>query len=361
MATPAKADLPPVDPNTPIPPSVLKNAARAEAIHAQAYPKPDAPQPTPQPAPAADNSPAPPPAPQPVPPPAQSAEPPAPPQPQPAPSNDTYPDKTANLTADQWRHQYLSMRGRYEQAAQSIGALQEQLAETSDQLMRASHQQPRPAAVQPPTAPSAPLITQDEINTYSPELTDFVKRAARDAVMPELQNVHSSVRQVSQRVQQVSTESLYEALATAVPDWQAINVHPRFKAWCGKPDVYSGALRGKLLNAAFQAGNAPRVIAFFKGFLQEEQATGQLQDPSVPPASQPARQPAVSLEMLAAPGRAHPAGGDTQLPVEKPVYSRAQIAAFYNAVRAGSYVGREQEKATLEQSIFLAQREGRVR
>lgn len=360
MATP-ESRLP-IDKDVKVPDSVSKAAAAADAIHAQAYPKQAAPQPNQPPAPAAGDPPAPQPAPQPAPPPAQSAEPPAPQPPQPAPSADAYPDKHANLTADQWRHQYLSMRGRYEQAVQSIGGLQEQLTEMGDELMRVQRA-PQARQPQPAPVPVAPLVTQEEIATYSPELIDVVKRAAREAVMPDLQNVHSSVQQVSQRVQRVSTETVYDALARAVPDWQAININPEFRAWCGLRDVYSGAVRGKLLQAAFQAADAPRVIAFFKGFLAEKQATGQLPNPSAPPQppQAPAPAPALSLEMLVAPGRAHPAGGDTALPVEKPIYSRQQIAAFYTAVRQGVYAGRDQEKQQLEQAIFLAQREGRVR
>jgi hypothetical protein len=105
------------------------------------------------------------------------------------------------------------------------------------------------------------------------------------------------------------------------------------------------------------------VIAFFKGFLAEEQATGQLPDPNVPqPAPQPPRVPAVPLEMLAAPGRAKPNGGDTPAAsADKPVFTRGQISAFYTAVRQGLYAGREAEKNATEAAIFAAQNDGRVR
>lgn len=356
---------PPVDETVKLPASVAAAGARADAIHKQAYANPNpGDQPAPQPAPAAD---APvPPAPQPAPPPAQSQPAPQPdpqPAPQPAPSGDMYPDKTATLTAEQWKHQYLSMKGRYEQSTQSIGVLQEQLTELGDELMRTQQARPQRANPTQQRQPApAPLVTDEEIKTYGPELIDVIQRAARQAVMPDLQNVHNGVQQVNERVQQVSTGNLYTDLDRAVSDWRAINVSDRFKAWCGLRDVYSGQVRGKMLNAAFQAADAPRVIAFFKGFLNEEQTTGQLPDPSgqpQPPAA--ARTPAMTLESLTAPGRAHPAGGDQPLPADKPIFTRAQIAAFYRAVRENQFVGREADKNTTEQAIFAAQRDGRVR
>lgn len=345
----------PVDTDVKLPPGVAAQAAAADEAHKRAYPKQDAPQPTL----------APPPTDQPAP---QPAPPPAPPQasmtsPQPVPPQEPQPTADENLTAEQWRHRYLSMKGRYEQSATAIGSMQEQMAELGDELVRTqqSIRQPQPEP-QRQQAPPQSLVTDEEIKTYGPELIDLVQRAARAAIMPDLRNLHNGVDQVNKRVQGVSANTLYQNLDRHVPTWREINVNPRFKVWCSLRDVYSGALRGKLLNAAFQAADAPRVVAFFNGFLAEEQATGQLPDPSLQPPSPAPRTAAIPLDMLTAPGRAHPAGGDNpNLPVDKPIFTRAQIAAFYADIRRGSYVGRDPEKQQMEQSIFLAQREGRVR
>jgi hypothetical protein len=152
-------------------------------------------------------------------------------------------------------------------------------------------------------------------------------------------------------------------LAAEVPNWKQINTNPRFIAWLGLPDVYSGQVRKAMLNAAFQAASAPRVIAFFKGFIADEVATGHISaaPPTEPQPAAAPRQPAVPLSTLTAPGRAKPATGDTQVPVDKPIYTRTQIAKFYSDVRRGAYLGREQDKATEEAKIFAAQNDGRVR
>lgn len=68
----------------------------------------------------------------------------------------------------------------------------------------------------------------------------------------------------------------------------------------------------------------------------------------------------VPLAKFAAPGRAKTAAG-TSAPAEKPIITRAQIAAFYADIANGKYRGKDAEKAKLEATIFEAQREGRIR
>jgi hypothetical protein len=69
----------------------------------------------------------------------------------------------------------------------------------------------------------------------------------------------------------------------------------------------------------------------------------------------------MQLETLAAPGRARPAPGDSSVPAEKPIYTRAQIANNYALRRRGAFNGRETEWNTLEADMIAAGNEGRVR
>lgn len=339
----------PVDPNVKVPPSVARLAALADAAHKQAYgepqPDPNAPQPAPAPVePAPQFAPAPElqPAPQPE------------PAPQPAPA----PEPVIG-TAEHEHARFLSMQGRFEQSQRSIGSLQTQLEEMGNELVRTQSLLTQPRQQPQPEPQPQRLLTEEDEKTYGPELIDVVKRAAREAVAPELQRVENQTRQVNQRVVQTAQQGVYQSLAEVVPNWQAINNSPEFKRWCSLPDLYSGEIRGKLLNTAFRGANAPRVIAFFKGFIADEVATGAMPAPQAEPVTP--RVAAVPLESLAAPGRAKPATGDTQVPADKPIFTRAQIAGFYANVRKGVYSGRDADKAADEALIFSAQREGRVR
>ena len=109
-----------------------------------------------------------------------------------------------------------------------------------------------------------------------------------------------------------------------------------------------------------QAADAPRVLDFFKRFLDEEVATGQMPAPQPTPPPAPVTA-AIPLTTLAAPGRPNPAPGNTQVPDSKPVYTYQDIKDFYEYVRRGVYAGQEQLKQQIEADIFAAQREGRIR
>ena len=361
------ADIAPADESIVLPESVRRAAAAAEAIHKQAYQTPDAPA-----APAADASaptpaspdrpedrpinivaePAPTP---PVPPVTAQQQPPAPPVVPAAPD-----PATPALPAD-WEHRYNSMKGRYEQASHTIGSMQHQMQEMGDELTRMhallSKTGHNPAA---PNTSTQPLITEEDVKAYGPDLIDVVRRAAVDAVRPELSAVEQEIQKQNQRNSREARQRLYTTITDTIPNWQEINRNPRFLDWLRLRDVYSGAIRQAMLKQAFQGADAPRVIAFFKGFLDEEVATGQVPAPTPEPHAAP-RIAAVPLATLVAPGAARPATGDTQVPVDKPIYTHAQIATFYNDVRRGAYAGRQEVKDRLEHDIFAAQREGRVR
>jgi hypothetical protein len=124
-----------------------------------------------------------------------------------------------------------------------------------------------------------------------------------------------------------------------------------------------------LIANAFEAHDAPRVLRFFNGFLAEEAAAGNPSGFGSEPPQAPAvpsngnggqRQSRVSLERLAAPGRARSGASATAPSSEKPLISTAQISRFYADVAANRYRGREAEKNSLEAMIFEAQRDGRI-
>jgi hypothetical protein len=348
--------LAPIDPNVTVPPGVKAAAEAADAIHKAVYPtEPDPAEQQGDPQPAAE--------------PQQELPLGAPPQPdhQPRP---TVPESGEHGS---WEHRYLAMKGRFDQSQQTLGQMQEQMSELGDELQRTqqalqmaraglvSQPQQRPQRGAPRETPKE--ITPQDVETYGPELIDFVTRAARGAVAPDLDQVNRQVRSTTQAVRQTAQQRMENELDSRLPQWRDINVSARFKQWVGLRDVYSNQLRRNLIGEAAKAADAPRVAAFFQAFLNEEQATGQMPAPQQPPPEAPApRQAAVDLGSLAAPGRAKPASGNgLAVAADKPVFTRAQISHFYSNAGRAAYAGREADRKRDEQALFAAQTEGRVR
>lgn len=351
-----KGNPKPIDPDVKIPEAVRRAAEAAEAAQRAAYPDQVPAAPTPKPPANSDTvviADPPAPAPEPVAPvtPA-SNEPPQPtPQPPPAPASQD----------EDWKHKFNSEHGRRQR-------LEVQLAQSNDRiaLLEASLEELKSRPTHVPAPAPTKLITEQEESEFGPEMLDVMGRRAKEIVTPELVELRDTVARLTQQLEGTTTANARTAKATmlatmdaAMPEWRQINVTDEFKSWLALPDKYFGASRQSALTKAYEQNDTERVLNFFRGFVSELAATVPAAEPRVdtPPATQPARP---QLETLAAPGRAR-TSAQPNAPAEKQIITTADIEAFYAAVRRGDYRGREAEKEALEQELFLAQREGRVR
>jgi hypothetical protein len=341
-----------VDPNARIPAAAKAAGKRADDLHSKIYSKePPAEEPkdgakdpvepaTTEPAAAAPAEPT-------------AATPPTPVTPQgnptPAPSDE-----------DTWKHKYDSMKGRFDRSQGQIRQLSEQIGQLQLQLQ--ARAQPAPVA----PAAQSPLLSPKEVEEYGSEFLDVVGKKAKETFSPEIQELKAQVASLTEQLGNVNgvvatdvQARFFSDLDRSLPNWGELNTNEDFIAWLKLPDAYSGVIRHELLNAAYERKDAPRVLAFFKGFLAEEAAT----DPArLAPTPAPAATPApgkVPLETFAAPGRAKSTAATA--PAEKPIIHRAQITQFYLDVSAGKYRGKEGEKDRLEAMIFAAEKEGRIR
>lgn len=276
----------------------------------------------------------------------------APPAQQPPPQQDE------NLSPEEWRRRYHAMRGR-------VDAQTDQMRQMSEQIQRLQIQANNAAPA--PARPEAQrqLLTEEEINEYGPEFVDVVKRAAAEVATPlyeEIQHLRGQMGQVQNETANAFMTRMNATIAGMVPNWQQLNNHPAFVQWVGLPEVYSGIIRQKLMQEAWNSGDAQRVAAFFRAFLAEEAAVdprgagqGGSQRPAayVPPAA-PMRP---SLDTFAAPGRAQ---SGAQQPTDKPTYTAQDITRFYTDVAAGKWRTRDAERAAIDADIIAAQHEGRI-
>jgi len=267
---------------------------------------------------------------------------------------------------ENWEHRYRSMKGRYDRVEEHNRQLSSRVTQLESMLatMSAPPKEQTPPELQPKR-----LITPEEEESYGSEFLGVVGKKAEEIIAAREAAFQQRISQLEARLGQVQgtvvsskRDELLRTLADQVPNWEAMNADPDFLAWLRLPDTYSGTIRHELLKAAFERNDAPRVVAFFKGFLAEEAAVDPAKGQPNPKGQEqapPASQKKVPLEQFAAPGRAKSAA--SSVPAEKPIITRAQIASFYTDKSAGRYRGREAEAQQAEKMIFEAQRDGRIR
>lgn len=312
---------------------------------------------------------------------APSNPPPAPAQPaaasEPAPApTPVAPPAPAAPAPDGWEQKYRVLQGKYNaevprlqtqtrELMDKVRQLEQQL--TAQQMLTASlHSTRAPEGARQTPPPTAKLVKDEEVRDFGEDLFDFVTRAAKQAVLPE---VEARLQPVAQKVEQVSQSAAHAAAETAetkrervhalldreVPKWRELNEDDAFLTWLGQADAFSGKVRGELLSEAYGLHDGPRVVSFFKGFLNENAIVTPPTPAPAPAGSQK------SLEEFVAPGTAKP--GTTGAPNEagKRTWTEAEIGRFYADVRAGKFRSNPARQAEIERDIFAAQAEGRVR
>lgn len=275
-------------------------------------------------------------------------------------------------------HQFNSLKGRYDRAEQDNKRLAGQIGDM--QRLIAAMNAPPPQAPPPQQdgsgvrfsgpitgRPPPKRVTDKEISEYGSDLIDVMGRRAMevaDAVfLPQATQLESRLAQlerqiggVRQTVEYDAQTRMYQQLDRDLPNWKEINSHPDFVSWLQMPDPLSGQIRHGLLAQAYNSQQGNRVLEFFKRFMGE-QGYHQGNGGSLPAVN--AAPPQVDLLALAAPGRAKT--GQSQVPGDKPWFSVRDVKQFYTDSANGKYAGREDEYNQVQQAIFEAGREGRIR
>ena len=333
------ATAPPIDPKVKIPDAIRRQAEAAQAAFDAANNiQPAAPvAPTPIAAPVAEIIP-----------------------PIAAPVPEVVPPVTPEVTVQEWKHRFDSMKGRFESAQNNVRSMSEQMATMSARMASLEASQVAPLS---PDLNPASLLTPEEVTEYGSEFLGVVGKKALEQISPEMAALKKELAKLQAKVEgtsaatQVTARSNMEvSLDGKCPAWRELNFKPEFHDWLKLPDPFSGAIRHELLTAAYERNNTPQVLAFFNGFLAQEAALA----PATSGAPAPAEDGKIPLDTLAAPGRAKTAAA-SGAPVEKPTFTTAQISQFYADSARGKFRGKEADYNRIEAQIFEAQREGRVR
>lgn len=285
-------------------------------------------------------------------------------QPESVQSVESAPDKGEETT--DWQHKYNVLKGKYDKEVprlqQQNNAMQGQITDLQNQindiLTRGFESDEESDRIQP-----GKYLKEDELEDYGADMIDVVKRAAREEFEPmlaKLQEENSQLRgllggmqkQTANNARQVMLDHLDEQ----VPNWREVNGNQEFLGWLENVDPYSGQKKLDMLRQAFEGNNTQRVMAFFRGFLNENAAFATAQSPKQ------SAEPQVNLETLVAPGRA--SDGDQPRAqegnVSGKVWTSADVKKFYSDVQRGVYRNNPAERDKLERDIFLAQKQGRL-
>ena len=174
------------------------------------------------------------------------------------------------------------------------------------------------------------MLTQADEENYGPELLDMSRRAALDALTPELQRLHAENQQLRHLQQRSQRAEIERALDQSEIDWRQVYSDPSFAQWLSLPDDYSGGIRSQLLRNAVANGDAHRVVQFYRGFQAAAGQHGQARSYRSRPAARGA----------------------------KPVYTRPQIAKLYEQRRLGHI--NDARWSPIESDIVKGAAEGRV-
>lgn len=264
---------------------------------------------------------------------------------------------------------YRTLQGMYNAEVPRLHAQNKELAQRvqqMEQLLAAMSSPAQPPAAAPAT-PTQRHVTDKDVEEYG-ESIDVMRKVSREEVgsliarigqlESMLQQVQTKVvpqvQAVAQRQQMSAEQTFWSDLTKAVPNWREVNDNTSFQEWLLKTDPLTGISRQTYLDDAQRSLDAGRVSAFFRTWLESTgQATAQSAGSAPPP---PQANP--ELQKQVAPGRSRSAG--TPQTNQGKVYSRDDIAKFFNDVRSGKYKGREQERSRIERDIFAAQRENRI-
>jgi len=257
---------------------------------------------------------------------------------------------------DPWEHKYRTLQGRYNS---DVPRLQAQVNELKAQLEQALAKLNEVSKQQVEKEPKERKLVADpqDVEAFGQDLVEMVQRVAErlfgNAAIEvqrtfaqfeqRLSKLEDALRGTTQTVAMTAEQAFFDRLTKLVPNWEEINSNQAFLDWLAEIDPVYGQPRQAALNVAQQTLNADRAANVFKAFLATL--------PQTPRSNPVEKQVSPKSVASSAPNEMD----------NKPIFTQAQIKAFYDDVARGLYRGRAQEMQQIEAKINAAIAEGRVR
>jgi len=180
------------------------------------------------------------------------------------------------------------------------------------------------------------------------------------ALKGRVEKIEAEVKNVAESTARTSMQTFHGYLDDNVEGWREVNRDPKFKEWLSAEDRYTGKPKMALIQDAIGRLDGPTVSAFFEDFAKEN--TIPREEPVVD--TENTLEPKPNAEPVR-PKNIVPPKGKPPVPPKRPdaenIITTEYITDFYDKVRRGSYVGREDEKRSEEKKIEQAVVEGKVK
>lgn len=196
-------------------------------------------------------------------------------------------------------------------------------------------------------------LSKDEIDLMGPAMVAATSKIAREIIEASLDTRLKPINERFDQYERQSEAAYFATLNEGVPDFDVQNNDPAFIAWLNETDPVTQRIRFDLLKRADGARQGNRVVEIFRAFKEGREIGASSQPPPPNP-----------LEHRQNPPEGG-GGGQPDLKDDKgkKIWQRAEIKAFYDAKARGEYRGPEKQARAreIEQDIFAAQKEGRIR
>lgn len=276
----------------------------------------------------------------------QGTPPQAPPQTPPQQQQEVQPGNPAPTPAFEagWEQKYRVLQGKYNA---EVPALNERVRQLQTDL-NVAQSEVATLKTQPTNSIDLSAISAEEREQYGEDFVNFVAKVAKGqapAPSNDFAAVNQRVEQLASVVAETKEDKFFQSLKDKAPSWEALNTNAGFLEWLSEVDEFSGLSRQQMFNDAYAKLNVDRVAKFFLSYAATQ--SSESGDVTATPLEQ---------QVVPSVNRA-----PTPPPPGKKIWSAREIAKFYTEVRTNAYRGREAEMAQVEQDIFAAQQEGRVR
>lgn len=261
------------------------------------------------------------------------------------------PEPTEPAIAEEtWQSRYIALKGKYDAEVPRLHADVREFKAQLDKLQKAV--ETKPVETKKP-AVAEKLVTDADVEAFGSDLIEVQRKVARE-VAAEFRGELDTMRAENEKLReqltstgtQVSEASFEQRLYRMVPDFEAVNVDPKWIAWLNEVDPLLRAPRSSVAQQAFNRGDAEGVAHYVSLFRQG----GKPVEPTADKTNE--------LELQIQPNRSATSTPPTSQ--KGKVYTNADIEKMFRKATDLGIRGQTDAAKKLEAEIDAAFMEGRV-